>query len=176
MITRDYAQFVSTLEAWEIEPSYERTLRKNLPRAMVRIVDSYKQLAITEGRFQLVVADAPNEMFGGHCEHFDLFPELFRVLDDRAILILNVMTERNVGEYKNEHLRRRRDFYQREDVANIPIDSMVEVYEKLARQNGFGIKWWFIKDRYFMYWLRRRGKKWRLCYLVLRLEKITGSV
>lgn len=175
MITRDYAPFVNSLEAWEIEPSYERTLRKNLPEAIVRMVDSYEQLAVTESQFGLVVADTWTEMFGGHCEHFELFPKVFRALDDSAILILNIMPVWKVGQYKNEHLRRRRDFYQREDVANIPIDSMVGVYEKLAKQNGFGIKWWFITDRYLMYRLRRRGKKWRLCYLVLELEKNKSS-
>ena len=175
MITQDYEPFVSSLEAWEIEPSYERTLRKNLPRAQVRIVDSYKQLAITESRFGLVVADTWTERFGGHCEHFELFPIVFRVLDNEAILIVNVMPEWKVGHYNNEHLRRRRDFYQKEDVANMAIGSMVEVYESLARQNGYAIKWWFVKDRYLLYRLRRHAKKWRLCHLVLRLEKITDS-
>ena len=170
-ITRDYAPFVKSLEAWEIEPSYERELRKNLPKALVRIVDSYEQLAITDSRLGLVVADTWTEMFAGHCEHFELFPEVFRVLDESAVLILNIMPEWKVGQSQIEHLRRRRDFYQREDVANIPIDSMVEVYKNLARQNGFEIRWWFIKDRYLMYDLRRQAKKWRLCHLVLGLEK-----
>ena len=174
-ITRDYGPFVKSLEAWEIEPSYEPELRKNLPRAQVRIVDSFEQLANTESRVGLVVADTWTEMFAGHCEHFELFPKVFRVLDDSAALILNIMPEWKVGQYQIEHLRRRRDFYQRENVANIPIDSMVEVYKNLARQNGFEVRWWFIKDRYLMYDLRRSAKKWRLCHLVLRLEKIKNG-
>ncbi len=188
MQTRYYEPNVKSLEVWEIEPGCEASLRKNLPRAVVRIVDSYKYLCVTESKFGLVIADSPlmvrpgltetwTEIFGGHCEHFELFPDLFRILDNDAVLILNIMPEWKASKFKNEyplyieHLRRRRDFYQREDVTQIPIETMVKAYDTLARQNGFEVKWWFVRDRYFMYPLRRLSKKWRLCYLVLAFQK-----
>lgn len=176
MHTADYLPRVRSLEAWELSPSKKPDLEKNLPTATVRIVDSYRQLRETDQRFGLIVADSWTQMFADHCEHFELFPEIFRPMEDFAVLVLNVMPEWRPASYRPEHLQRRRAFYRRDDVTRIPPEALVERYRDLARENGFDIVWWFLKDRFFLYPLRRAWSKCRLCYLVLGLSRRAAAL
>ena len=169
--TIDYASQVAGLEVWEIDPALGPKLHKNLPNATVKIVDSYMEVGLTENKFDLVVADPPFSMFNEYCEHFDLFPSIFRILNTSAILIINVRPRIiEITRYSDEHFKRRQSFYQTEDPWTISLEHMLETYGSLARQNCFEIKWWFTKDRVFMYPLRKHIVD-HMCYLVLALDK-----
>lgn len=169
MMLKDYAPYVGQLEIWEINPDCEAALRKKFPQATIRITDSYEEIKRTPEKFNMVVADTWTHIFNGHCEHFELFPDVFRVLSPVSILILNVIPE--FRELSPEHAQRRRDFYHVEDPKKIPVEVMVERYRALAEENGFQVQWWFYRDRYFMYPLRRKWLKKRLGFLVLGLRR-----
>jgi hypothetical protein len=62
---------------------------------------------------------------GGHCEHFELFPDIFNIASENAIFIINVIPNINLfkrliaGDFKNTfrifndaQLRSRRFFYE----------------------------------------------------------------
>jgi hypothetical protein len=172
MHTHDYMPHLKSLEVWELEPRFLSALTTNLPGALVRIVDSYRQLPITKDKYGLVLLDAPIRRHGSHYEHFDLLPTVLNVLDDDAILIVNIMPEWKPARMDQEHRRKRREFYGVEDASRIPIDRMVAPYESCLRQNGFHLRWWFVKDRLFLFGLRRRYMDFRLCYLVMAVDRV----
>ncbi|MEM2582663.1 MAG: hypothetical protein QXD09_07700 [Candidatus Caldarchaeum sp.] len=169
--TRDYAPYVGQLEIWEIDPNCETALRKAFPNATIRITDSFEEIKKTPKKFDLVIADAWPRVFGNYCEHFELFPNIFRILSPTSILIFNVVPE--IQKLTTEHARRRCAFYQVEDPTKIPLEVMIEKYKSLAAENGFQIRWWFYKDRYFLYPLRRKWLKKRLGFLVLGLQAVS---
>src|SRR6185312_590191 len=101
--TKQYAHLVKSLEVWELQEKYLPQLQENLPGARFRIVDSYKEIQKTKKKFGLVVVDNSMGIFVDdpydgepptrYCEHFDLFPDIFRVLTDRAVVIVNVIPQ-----------------------------------------------------------------------------------
>jgi hypothetical protein len=172
--TVDYAPYVASLEVWEVQPTLASVLHKNLPHATIEIVDSFAQLELTKKKFDLVVVDPPYEMFNGYCEHFELLPGVFRILNTFAILILNIRLEIVVfSRYSDEHFERRRAFYHVKDPTSISLERMIKVYKDLASQHGFEVKWWFAKDRVFMYPLRKHSVD-RDAYLILALQMHGG--
>ena len=58
-LTKHYAPLVRSVEVWEINPSLEPALRRNVPTATVRITDSFAEIKTTPSRFDLVVVDNP---------------------------------------------------------------------------------------------------------------------
>ncbi len=148
-------------------------MRKAFPYATIRITDSFEEIKRTPKKFDMVVADAWAGMFNDHCEHFELFPDVFRILSQSSILILNVIPE--ARRLSPKHAERRCAFYQVKDPTRIPLEVMVERYKAFAEECGFQVQWWFYKDRYFMYPLRRKWLKKRLGFLVLKLQAISES-
>jgi hypothetical protein len=167
--TIDYAPYVASLEVWEIASALSPVLYKNLPNATVKIVDAFAQLDLTKNRFDLVLIDSSYETFNGHFEHFELFPGVFKILNNFAILVLTVSLELAIfSHYSDKHLKKRQHFYHVEDPKMISFEQMIKVYESLSTQNHFEIKWWFARNRIFMYPLRKHD---RIYYLVLALQK-----
>lgn len=171
MITIDYAPYVKSLEIWEIDQRCEDYLRSRFPNAVIKIVDSYQELKKTSEKFDFILADAWPRLFDSHCEHFDSFPDILKILNATSVLVLNVMPEIKKKRSKAEHLKCREAFYQVNDSTKISLDQMVKIYRNIVVRSGFDIHWWFLKDRYFMYPLRRWFMAKRLCYLVLGLQK-----
>jgi hypothetical protein len=158
--TLDYASRVSSLEVWEIDPRLESDLRRNLPRATVRIVDCHEEIKRTPGRFDLIVVDNPMSTYEGHCEHFDLFPDLFRVACDESIVLLDVIpsaprfARKKYPYLFNEEQRvRRRAFYQTDDADNLSWETIVAAYRIRAELAGFAVHWSFTVRRHFVYYL-----------------------
>jgi hypothetical protein len=167
--TQDYAALVSSLEIWEIEQYYEASLRRRFPTATVRITDSYEQIKKTSTRYGLLVADSPAErLYGGYCEHFDLFPDLFQIAEDPAILIVNVIPRfddevRRRWAYAEQivfdaddvgkHLACRQAFYGTPNPERIALDEMIPAYASLARAAGFQLQWHFFQKRHYAYYL-----------------------
>ena len=59
--TISYSGRLSTLHAWEIDPDRETALRRNLPRAIIRIGDSYELALLPEyqHKFSFINFDNP---------------------------------------------------------------------------------------------------------------------
>ncbi|HVX15431.1 MAG TPA: hypothetical protein VHC22_29850 [Pirellulales bacterium] len=168
--TADYARLVRSLTVWEIDPTAENTLRRNLPGAKIKITDSLHETKVTPEKYHLVVVDNPLFVSESSlCEHFEFFPAIFRLLADRAVLVLNVIPEAS-PRFRAEfpylfnpyHLLRRGEFYGSADPQKIPIADMLPTYASFAVQSGFDLTWHFSK---------KRGKNIDVHFLVLGLQR-----
>lgn len=158
--TLDFASRVASLEVWEIDPGLESALQRNLPKAAVRILDSYSEIKQARKRFDLIVIDNPMSICDGHCEHFDLFPDLFCLAADEAILILDVMPSLPPAARKkypylfNEEQRaRRREFYHIENADDLSWETIISAYRMQAERTSFNLEWSFTERRHFIYYL-----------------------
>jgi hypothetical protein len=85
-------------------------------------------------------------------EHFDLFPAVFRVLSNQAVLVVLVVPEaspRLLKRYPHmsneEHLARRSAFYGVDGAQRIALDRVAAHYGSLARSNGLAAEWSFLR-------------------------------
>lgn len=159
---------VKSLEVWEIEQSREVELKSNLPGAEIKIVDSFKQIKKTKNKYDVIIMDNPMAMFGSHCEHFDMYIDIFNVVKDESIIILDIIPKlegipSRFESLKDEmHLLCRKLFYRTENSLNIPIDDIISAYENIINKNGYTLEWSFIEER----------SKDFIYYLVLKIKKI----
>jgi hypothetical protein len=158
--TLDYSDKVANLEVWEIDPQLEDSLRRNLPKATIRIVNCYDEIKSTPQRFDLVIVDNPMSIYDGHCEHFDLFPDLFRVARDEAVLLLDVIprvapaVQKKYPYLFNEEQRQRRSkFYNLASADNLSWDEIIPAYRERVDRAGFEVEWSFMVRRHFVYYL-----------------------
>jgi hypothetical protein len=159
--TLDYASRVARLEVWEIDPKHEATLKSNLPQAVVRITDAYARVKETPERFDLIVVDNPMSMYGGgRCEHFDLFPDIFRLVADSAVVLVDIIPSappsarrKNPDLFTEEQLEARRRFYRTDRPDNLSWGDVVDTYRRLAETSGFTLEWDFVVRRHFVYYL-----------------------
>jgi hypothetical protein len=171
-ITRHYGDLVGSLDVWEIDPRHEAALRRNLPRATVVITDSYAEIHRTDRVYDLVVIDNPV----WEEEHFRLFPGVFRVLSNDAVLVIltipegSPVTRRRYPELFDErHQRRRRAFYETDEPERIPLEHLVRHYAGLAEANGFRVRWHRLVRRIEVD--RLIPRRVSLFLLALRLER-----
>ncbi len=143
--TKDLADVAASLEIWEIRPKCEPILRHNFPTADIKIADSYAEIKQTSRKYGLVVVDN-SAVAMEHIEHFDLFPHIFRILTDPAIMVLNVIPE--ISSKNPERMMRRQIFYNAKDPTSITFDEIESAYATLAKQNGWTLEWIFFKRRW----------------------------
>jgi hypothetical protein len=176
--TRHYAPRLGSLEVWEIEGSFEPELRRNLPGARVKITNSYEHIQRADGKYSFIALDSPVHTHGGHVEHFDLFPHIFRLMDDDCLLVIHVVSQadpRTAGnpDYTDlldeTQLARRRAFYQTDHPENIPLEQLARHYRQLLEKNGFTPEWHFFKRR----WELRRllPSPINMYYLALKVRR-----
>lgn len=158
--TLDYAGQIAHLEIWEIDPTCEPTLRRNIPDATVRIVDSYEEIRRTADHFDLIVVDNPASEFDGHFEHFELFPDVFRLAVGSAVIVINVIpkispvTLKKIPNlFNKEHLAARSHFYETDRPEDISWAQIVSAYDARAKRAGFAMEWNFWVKRHFVYYL-----------------------
>lgn len=156
--TLDYQHRVRSLDVWESDTAYEATLRKNLPRARIRMTDTFRELHITASSYDLIVIDCPGGLYGQekrYCEHFEVFtPSLFRIFRDSVVVIVNVFPEpaaafdgdlevaENASRLR-EILSRRGAFYRTARPELLPVEEMIATYRHVAFASGFNLEWHF---------------------------------
>jgi hypothetical protein len=157
--TRSYFKKVSSLEVWEIEPEYETLLKQNLPGALIKITDSFAEIKNCTKRFSMIVVDNPMSTFGQYCEHFDLFPDIFRIAAAPAVIILNIIPsvrEKDLKKwpylFNKAQLEKRSSFYRTDNPEKIPIKLMAEIYDDLCRSNGLNMDWYMVQKRSSVYY------------------------
>jgi hypothetical protein len=172
-LTLHYASRVESLSIWELDSAYEDGLRRRFPAADVRITNSYEEVLRTDERYDFVVVD--NAV--GPEEHFPLFPGVFRVLSDDAILMVLVIPHANRHtrrRYPNvmssPHLERRAAFYDTDTPEDIPLDRLVAHYGELAEAAGLSTRWRFSVNRREIHRLLPRATS--TTYLVYALRRI----
>ena len=163
---RAYSLLPGYLEAWEIDPSCEAQLRRNLPDAVVRITDSFAEVRRCEKRFDFINVDTHQGIFGEYCENFEFYPLVFRIAKDEFVVNMNVIPfatakwrRRYPALFNAEHLARRKAFYDSPDPANVSLSEMLAAYGRIAAENHYDIVW---------HYYRRRSLTW---YLALHLKK-----
>lgn len=161
--TKDIASVVPRLEIWEILPQMESVLKRTFPQSEIKITDSYVEIQRVPKKYDLVVVDNSSTAFD-HYEHFDLFPIIFRVLNDSAVVILNVIPR--VRTKHPERLKRRQAFYSATDPTNISFREMADTYRIVAEQNGWTMEQFFCERR----WILSLGQD-TAYYGVLKLKR-----
>ena len=141
--TRDYVERCSSLEFYEVDPTYAAFAARTLPSTDVIVADSIEAVharRLRKETYDLVVSDNPSRSpFGkGYVEHFDLFPELLHYIDD-GVLVLSILPPGT--EVAAEHASRRRDFY---GTADPSVDEASSAYlEHLAAAGLCCPKHWY---------------------------------
>jgi hypothetical protein len=163
---RAYSRYPAYMEAWEIDPDCERELRRNLPSAVVRITDSFKEALRCETRFDFINVDTHQGIFGDYCENFEFFPLVFRLAKEECVVNLNVMPEapprwrkKYPALFNETHLARRKQFYQSPDPAHVTLGQMLAAYGRVAAEHGYEIVWHYYRQRSLTWYLALHLKK-----------------
>lgn len=168
----DMKKYINDIELWENNPKCELSLKNKFPNSIVKIVDSYSEIDKVKKKFNIVLVDNWPRILSEHCEHFDLFPKILKIMKNKGVLIILTMPEiNNVKLFSKKHLLLRNVFYNTDNSIEIPMDQLVKVYEKFANENKFKVIDWFYIDRWFLYKFTKWFRAKKLCFLVLRLEK-----
>lgn len=164
--TLDYVKYVNQLDIWEIQPECEIHLKNNLPRANVKITNSYLEIKQTDKIFDTIIIDNHQGTFADKCEHFEIINDCFKKLSQKAVLIVNIIPDMSRNKYKIpydeklKYINKRKEFYSHESGISITKVEFQKFYTKLALNNGFTTNHIFIVKRNYL-----------MAYLVLCLEK-----
>ena len=138
--TQYYANKVKQVHAWEIEKKFEKKLRQNLPRnAKITIGNSFELILESKEKFDLVVIDNPQGIFGDkdqYCEHFEALPLITRVLKKDAIIVLNAKTIPFNYSSQKDWQKRRNKFYKQEHCSSLELSFVKLFYKKFLLSHG----------------------------------------
>ena len=161
--TKDYFEKIKSLEVWEIDPECYKPLRKNVPGAKIKIVDTFFQLSKCQDLFDLVIIDNPTSTFNQHCELFSAFPDVFGILKEDAVNVIPTVNQDIMKKipylFNESQLLMRENFYQTNTPDDVPLNHMVKVYNKLANSCEFEMIDHFSVKRTFVYYLVMRFNK-----------------
>ena len=146
-----YAGEVGAVEAWEIAPEFLPGLKRNLPEAKIRIVDSYVYGEQTTDRFDFVVLDNPQSTFGPdsqYCEHFEALPVALRLLRQGAFIVFNLNWAPFNFKANNKWQRRRAEFYGVEDTSSLSLEEfLLPFYTSYFEARGYSVAQCFVQPR-----------------------------
>jgi len=172
--TAAYADKVASLVAWEINSIFENDLRNNLPNAKIKITDSIKELDNQQNfsKFDLIVIDNGQNCYGNereYCEHFDVIPKIAKLLDHKGVLIFNINKKPfNFTNYPDWN-KRRLEFYNKKNTAELDLDWLLEFYNDLFFKFGYKTNFSFSVSR------EDFEHADYLHYLIFHLEKINNE-
>lgn len=143
--TLDYYGKIASLEAWEIDEAHLPALRKNLPNAEIKNVDSirYIQSPVNHRSADLVIIDNPQNTFGDngeYCEHFDVVDPALDVLRSGGVIIFNVNIEPFDYENSPDWKLRREQFYGNVNTASMSLDWLSNFYQQRFKESGRSVK------------------------------------
>jgi 16S rRNA G966 N2-methylase RsmD len=143
--TIDYSDKVASVEAWEIDDSHFPELRKNLPEAEIKQVDSIEYIRRPENRASadLVVIDNPQNTFGEnneYCEHFDVIDPALELLRPGGVVIFNVNIEPFDYEKFPDWRSRREEFYGQSETSQLSVDGLLKFYKQRFNNLGYRVK------------------------------------
>ena len=158
--TSIFSNKVKTLEIWEVDERWKIELEQNLPKAKIRILDSIKNLQHLEksSKFNLILIDNPMNLYGPiesgtnspkYCEHFDVLPNIEKIIEKEAIVIFNVNRDPFDYEKFPSWKKRRDEFYETNVTDNMSIEYLIEFYKKFFQKLGFKIRFLETEVRVF---------------------------
>lgn len=150
--TRVYADKVKSLEAWEIDPAFEKNLKKNIPHAKIKITNSMVEIKKKDNfsKYDFIVIDNGQSCYGPnqeYCEHFEVVPQIARLLDKEGILIFNVNREPFGYDKLPLWKARREEFYNSTKTDNMSIEWLLDFYQNLFKKYGYDTKFSFNMER-----------------------------
>tara|TARA_R110000824_G_scaffold4503_2_gene21762 strand:+ start:6375 stop:7001 length:627 start_codon:yes stop_codon:yes gene_type:complete len=151
--TAYYADRVKELHAWEIDASFEDSLRLNLPsNSKIKIGDSFELASVHEANvFDIVILDNPQGCYGAtgeHCEHFEAIPAALRLLRNSGGLItFNVKTKPFNYEKNLEWQNARNSFYGEDDCSSLTLEFLSDFYRKLFSSWGYDVNFALLEPR-----------------------------
>ncbi len=151
--TRLFYNETKFLEMWDIDAQAIAYAKKEFPKAYTVCGDS--TIAIRENQFQrrdfnFVLIDSPVALqyADGGFEHFNFFNEIFTNIADKAIIMINVVTdiEKIIGrhghtaEFSKTWATARAKFYNVSEGHCINPKTMVACYQKRIQALGYEIE------------------------------------
>ena len=166
--TTVYANKIKSLQVWEIDKKWKNALKKNLPNAKIKILDSIKTIVenLEPSKFDLIVIDNPMNTWGTknepyfYCEHFDFIKHIGNIIDKEAILIFNINKNPFGYDKFTEWKKRREKFYERKRTSKLSLRFLILFYKKLFLMIGYKTIFQKIFKRneytdYFVFFLRK---------------------
>ena len=168
--TLSYADKVASLEAWEIDPSFKKGLKKNLRNAKIKITDSIKEISKKANfyKYDFIVVDNPQYCYGPkleHCEHFSVIPKIAKLLNNKGVIIFNINKQPFGFDTLPLWQNRRSDFYGVKDTSKMSVNWLLDFYKKLFMKFGYKTKIRFNVPR------KTKDSGNYLHYLVFFIEK-----
>jgi len=163
---------IKSLTLFEILSENCDELKKNCPNAIIKNVDTFKEIENCKEKFDIIICDNTPTIFGDYCEHFEIFPKIFGVSKEKFAVVVNIiMNEKDISKsfkvtyptlFKQDHLNRRKEFYRVDNPTKIDIDSAIRAYKKIGKINGYTLE---------DYMLVKRGKFTFVYFLTLIFVK-----
>ena len=163
---------VNKLVIYEILSSNCNELKKNCPNAVIKNVDTFSEIERCTEKFDIIISDNTPTLFGEYCEHFEIFPKIFRVAKDRFAVIFNIILDENdVSKsfykiyptlFSPEHLERREKFYGVSNSTNLNLQTAIQTYKKIGETKGY-----ILEDFYLI----KRGRLTFVYFLALIFSK-----
>jgi len=146
--TKSYSNHVKKLYLWEIDKTFEIELIKNFPNSHISIGDSFVLAKKDKYRnkFNLLVFDNPQGIYGKYCEHFEALELSYSLLSNKGVIIFNI----NKSPYDlklNMAWKLRRDNYYGFDSINISSEQMIQFYSSKLKNYGFNVLSLFEEER-----------------------------
>lgn len=145
--TTAYADKVNSLEVWEIDKKWKNELKKNLPQARIRILDSIQTVYQSDDltKFNFIVIDNPQNLYGTksqdlelqYCEHFDIIKKIDKLIDKSGTVVFNVNPKPFDYDKFSLWKKRREEFYGTKNTSDMAIEFLLNFYEKLFKSLGF---------------------------------------
>lgn len=158
--TIEYASLCDYLELWEIDKHIAKSASRFVPDAYVINGDSIlavKKKVLKRKSYNFIFIDNPvGGFYGpGYCEHFDLFPGIYHFFDTTCILIFNVVLDTegikelyiNDNETYDKWVKRRKDFYDFQEVIKPSLFNLIQSYEDYSKNFGFIVDFVFYVPR-----------------------------
>lgn len=163
---------LKTLTVFEILNENYLELKKNCPKAIIKNVDTFKEIENCQEKFDIIISDNTPTIFGNYCEHFEIFPKIFAVSKEKFAAVLNVVLDedeisdkfksRYPALFSHEHCNRRKNFYNTDTPGKLSIDSAIKTYSSIGKSRGY-----ILKD----YVLVKRGHLTFVYFLTLIFHK-----
>lgn len=139
---------VRTMEVWEIDEIFTKTLTQKFPDATVRCVDSIERVQQnTLDKFDLVIIDSPLSTYcnNEYAENFEIIEKIGNILSDNSIVIINICTKPfNMHEERNKLWKTRRSsFFGMHCVSKdsqVSLTDAINKYVNILEKQGLAVE------------------------------------